>query len=207
MAEWTDAASRTEAESARPRVILPPCAGCGSNSRRIRASLPAPGFIRKVQASPFLALAAGSAGSARSTLPISENPGPLLHHDSRRAPAGGLAVHEVRRLLDPGFKRGFLFRIRTPSGRGPEARLADLLAELLPAAHQVGALDLDLGRERVVVGPAFQLGVGGVVIVLVDAPLLDVGEEGRERVKVALGERVILVVMALGSSPWSSPAR
>ena len=37
-----------------------------------------------------------------------------------------------------------------------------------------------------VVGPALELGVGGVVVVLVNAPLLDVGEEGGQRVEVAL---------------------
>ena len=50
---------------------------------------------------------------------------------------------------------------------------------------QIRALDLDLGRKRMVVAPALQIRVRRVVVVLIDAPLLDVGEERGHRVEVA----------------------
>ena len=51
-----------------------------------------------------------------------------------------------------------------------------------------------------VVAPALQLGVRRVVVILVHAPLLDIGEERGERIEVAHRERVVLVVVALAAA-------
>ena len=62
---------------------------------------------------------------------------------------------------------------------------------------EVGVLHAGLRVERVVIADAFEFRLRGVVIVGVDAPLLHVGEEGLQGVKVGGLDRVELMVVAL----------
>ena len=111
---------------------------------------------------------------------------------SRGLPARRAGFQECQDLLPPDVEA-----LRGRGRRVDDAR--DLRPCSLDTTLQRRALHDDLGRPRVVVGPAGQVGVGGVAVVGVDAPLLDVGEEGAQGVEVLRREGVELVVVALAA--------
>ena len=65
---------------------------------------------------------------------------------------------------------------------------------------QPGALDFDLGREGRFVIHALELGLGGVAVVGVDAPLLHVGKERLQFVEIAGLDRIEFVIVTFGAA-------
>ena len=99
-------------------------------------------------------------------------------------------IHPLLELLRPRTVR------RDPT-RSFDQRLPNPAVDLRHPIDQIGAIDLDHGRERMIVRKPLQVRVGSVAIVGINAPLLDVGEEGGHPVEVTSLERVELVVVAL----------
>ena len=110
----------------------------------------------------------------------------------RLQPAAGVSLGEGLQGGDPSGDLGGV-RLGLREGRDFPTGPGVLLL-------QVRAGGFDFGREGRVVVHALEFGLRRVGVVRVDAPLLQVREEGLQRVEVRHLDRVELVVVALGAT-------
>ena len=116
----------------------------------------------------------------------------VCNRGGRGEPAVGVRLEETER---PGLPAGQ--GLGGCGCGGLQGQGVDVAVDPRHALAQVGAFHDEFGWKGRLVVVAAQIGVRRVAVVGVDAPLLHVCEEGGERVEVAQGEGVVLVVVAL----------
>ena len=115
-----------------------------------------------------------------------------LRHRRRSDPSVGISGSECAHPTAPRLESRSRSRLAF-NPRHPVSQPRGL-------ATKVRTVHLDLGRKRMIVAPALEIRIRCVVVVIVHAPLLHIGEEGLHGVEVARRERIVLVVMALAAA-------
>ena len=100
----------------------------------------------------------------------------------------------------PGRKIGGFFFVGLQFFPRLGRRRFELAFQFLNPPLQVRAVHLDLRRERIIVVESFEIGVRCVVVIGIDAPLLEVGKESLHLIKILRRERIKLVVVALAAT-------
>ena len=100
----------------------------------------------------------------------------------------------------PLVKRNLLVPVAHDFLRRGCGQFAELLLQFRHPPLKIRAVHLDFRRERVVVAPAFQIRIRGIIIILVNAPLPDVREERLHRIKILRREGIEFVVVAFATS-------
>src|SRR6266508_1885769 len=101
--------------------------------------------------------------------------------DAGRSCPSALSVPQKIQILPaPLIEPGLLLAVATGFLESRGAHALDLASQTLDATLQIRALHLQFRWKRMIVAPAFQIRVRRVAVVLVNAPLLHVAEEGRQ---------------------------